>query len=135
MAKMTKKRSMGSVKKASAKGSKMKAKGPKKIGSISKAYSKTDILRHFSESADIATKQAKSVLEALYTLVEAHLKKSGPGIFILPGLLKCQVIHKPATKARKGINPFTGEPAVFKAKPARNVVKVRPLKKLKQMAA
>lgn len=133
MAKM-KKRSMG-AKKTSARGNKMKAKGIKKIASVSKAYSKTDILRHMADSAEIATKQAKTALESLYALIEAHLKKSGPGIFVLPGLIKCQIIHKPATKARKGINPFTGEETMFKAKPARNVVKVRALKKLKAMVA
>jgi nucleoid DNA-binding protein len=52
----------------------------------------------------------------------------------MPGLFKIQTVRKPATKARKGINPFTGEETVFKAKPARTVVKIRPLKKLKEMA-
>ena len=61
------------------------------------------------------------------------LFEGAAGIFTLPGLLKIKVINKPATKARKGINPFTGEPAVFKAKPARRVVKVLPLKALKEM--
>jgi DNA-binding protein HU-beta len=113
----------------------MKVSSIKKIPSISKTYSKSEILKHMAESAEIATKQAKSALESLYALVEAHMKKSGPGIFILPGLLKCQIIRKPATKARKGINPFTKEETTFKAKPARNVVKVRALKKLKGMVA
>jgi len=47
--------------------------------------------------------------------------------------MKLTVVRKPATKARKGINPFTGEETMFKAKPARNVVKIRPLKNLKDM--
>ena len=68
-------------------------------------------------------------------LIERHVKKRAPGQFTLPGLMKIEVKRKPATKARKGINPFTGEPTIFKAKPARNVVKVRPLKKLKDMVA
>ena len=59
--------------------------------------------------------------------------KRGPGLFTVPGLCKIVVQHKPATKARKGTNPFTGEETVFKAKPARNVVKIRPLKGLKDM--
>ncbi|MHC4995831.1 MAG: HU family DNA-binding protein, partial [Planctomycetota bacterium] len=62
-----------------------------------------------------------------------NLKKSGPQTFTIPGLAKIVVQRKPATRARKGINPFTGEETVFKAKPARNVVKVRPLKGLKDM--
>ena len=49
--------------------------------------------------------------------------------------MKLKVVRKPATKARKGSNPFTGEETMFKAKPARNLVKVRPLKKVKEMAA
>ncbi len=53
---------------------------------------------------------------------------------MLPGLLKITTVRKPAVKARKGINPFTKEEAMFKAKPATTVVKVRPLKKLKDMA-
>ena len=59
--------------------------------------------------------------------------RSGSGIFTIPGLCKIVVQRKPATKERQGINPFTGEKTTFKAKPARNVVKVRPLKTLKDM--
>ena len=60
--------------------------------------------------------------------------KKGPGIFAVPGLMKIAVIQKPAVKARKGINPFTKLEQMFKAKPARKVIKVRPLKALKDMA-
>ena len=60
--------------------------------------------------------------------------KKGPGLFAVPGLMKIVVIQKPAVKARKGINPFTGEETTFKAKPARNVVKIAALKNLKEMA-
>ncbi len=67
--------------------------------------------------------------------MEGHLKKRGAGQFTLPGLLKIVTQKKPATKARKGINPFTGEATTFAAKPARTMVKVRPLKKLKDMTA
>jgi nucleoid DNA-binding protein len=73
-------------------------------------------------------------MDELSNIIELHVKKRSVGQFTLPGLLKVQVVNKPATKARKGINPFTGEETVFKAKPARNVVKVRPLKKLKDFA-
>ena len=55
------------------------------------------------------------------------------GLFNLVGLCKIKVVKKPATKARKGINPFTGEETVFKAKPARKAVKILPLKGLKDM--
>ena len=63
------------------------------------------------------------------------LGKNGSGIFVVPGLVKIKLVEKPATPEHKGINPFTQQETVFKAKPARKVVKVRPLKALKDMAA
>ena len=65
--------------------------------------------------------------------IGSALGKKGTGTFVIPGLCKIVRIHKPATPERQGINPFTKEPTTIKAKPARNVVKVRPLKKLKAM--
>jgi len=105
----------------------------KKAASVNKLFTKSEIMTDIAGGTGLSRKQVASVLESLHGLIERHLKKSGPGIFVLPGLLKCQVVHKPATKARKGINPFTGEPTIFKAKPARNLVKVKALKKLKEM--
>ena len=64
---------------------------------------------------------------------EASPGRRGPGAFTVPGLMKIVKVHKPRRAARKGINPFTGEEMMFKAKPAHNVVKVRPLKNLKEM--
>jgi len=123
------------VKKAAAK------KAPaKKVASVKKApaikapMSKTQIVAEISERTELSKKEINSVFEELGIVIERHVRKNGAGQFTLPGLLKVQVTRKPATKARKGINPFTGEETVFKAKPARNVVKVRPLKKLKDMA-
>ena len=95
---------------------------------MNKPFSKSEILSNISDLTDLAQKQVRSVIDALHEIIGHHVKKSGPGIFVMPGLLKVQVINKPATKARKGINPFTGEPTTFKAKPARRVVKVRALK-------
>ncbi|MBN2581949.1 MAG: HU family DNA-binding protein, partial [Planctomycetes bacterium] len=63
-----------------------------------------------------------------------NVGKKGPGMFVVPGLMKIVVVQKPAVKARKGINPFTKQEQMFKAKPARRVVKVRPMKALKDMA-
>lgn len=135
MAKMRmKKAAARNAKGMKAKKANVKAK-PANIGKLSATPTKMQILGTMAEHADISNKQAGACLLALEGLLNACLKKGGPGAFVLPGLLKCHVIHKPATKARKGINPFTGEPTVFKAKPARNVVKVRPLKKLKEMVA
>jgi nucleoid DNA-binding protein len=63
------------------------------------------------------------------------MKTNLTGQFTLPGLMKIEVKKKPATKGRKGINPFTGEEMVFKAKPAHGAFKIKPLKKMKDMLA
>lgn len=81
----------------------------------------------------ITKKEAGQVFEVMGQMIQADLKKNAVGAFTVPGMMKVTVQRKPATKARKGINPFTGEPTVFKAKPARNVVKVRPMKGLKDL--
>lgn len=98
-----------------------------------KAYTKTELLATIVERTGVAKKDVGAVLDSLGDVIEAHVKKGAIGTFNLPGLLKVKTIRKPATKARKGINPFNGEETVFKAKPARTVVKVLPLKKLKDM--
>ena len=73
------------------------------------------------------------MFDAMAAQIKKSLGRGGPGAYAVPGLMKVIVQRKPATKARKGISPFTGEETVFKAKPARNVVKIRPLKNLKDM--
>jgi len=98
-----------------------------------KPMSKTDILNALAESSGLSKKQVGAVMDGLAALIAKNLSKKGPEVFNVPGLMKITVVHKPATKARKGINPFTGQETMFKAKPARNVVKVRPLKALKDM--
>jgi len=105
-----------------------------KQASIKDKYSKTQILDAIAASTDLSRKQVGTVLDSLGEIIEAHLIKNAAGEFVLPGLLKISTVRKPATKARKGINPFTKEEVTFKAKPASTVVKVRPLKKLKDMA-
>ena len=101
---------------------------------IGSRYSKTQILTEIAETTDLSRKQVGAVIEELSSLIERHIKKRACGEFVLPGMLKVTTVKKPARKARKGINPFTGEETVFKAKPASIAVKVRPLKKLKEMA-
>jgi nucleoid DNA-binding protein len=99
-----------------------------------KAATKSEILASIATTTQLSRKQVASVFEALTGIIKAGVGKKWPGIFVLPGLLKIMVIQKPATKARKGINPFTKQEQMFKAKPARKVIKVRPLKALKDMA-
>ena len=102
---------------------------------IVEPLNKTQLLNEIADSTELSKKQVQSVFDELSDIIERHVKKRAAGTFTLPGLMKLTVVRKPATKARKGINPFTGEETTFKAKPARNVVKVRPLKKLKDMTA
>ena len=87
-----------------------------------------------AETTELSRKQVASVFDALSGLIKKNVGKKGPGMFVVPGLMKIVVIQKPATKARKGINPFTKQEQMFKAKPARKVIKVRPMKALKDMA-
>jgi len=99
-----------------------------------KSATKSEILTAVATATELSRKQVGSVLEALGTQIEKAVSKKGSGVFALPGLMKITIVNKPATKARKGINPFTKQEQMFKAKPARKVVKVRPLKALKDMA-
>ena len=98
-----------------------------------KPRTKGEIIRVLSESTGLTKREVDTVFASLGQLIDLDIGKRGPGVFNLPGLMKIVRITKPATKARKGINPFTGEETTFKAKPARNVVKVRALKALKDM--
>ena len=118
-------------KKAVAKKATVVVKQPKTA--VTQAYNKSKIMASIAEASGVSKKQVSSVLEELGTLMHRHLRKGGAGEFTIPGLIKCRVVNKPATKARKGVNPFTGEEMMFKAKPARSVVKVRALRKLKDM--
>lgn len=97
-----------------------------------KPMSKSEISNNLSESTGLTKAQIASVFDALSELVGEQLK-NGPGVFTFPGLLKVKVVRKPAVPERTGINPFTKQETVFKAKPARNVVKLQALKNLKQM--
>lgn len=114
---------------------KKKATAKKKVSAaaVKKPPTKSEIMTSIAETTELSRKEVASVFEALNGIIQDNLKPRGPGTFSVPGLMKIRVIKKPATKARKGINPFTGEEAVFKAKPARKVVKVLPLKGLKDM--
>jgi nucleoid DNA-binding protein len=120
---------------AKKKAAKRKGTSARKAAAVKTPMTKTAMLEQIAVNTGLTKKQASSVFDELTTLIESHVKKGAAGQFTFPGLMKIEVRHKPATKARKGINPFTGEETMFKAKPARNVVKIRPLKKLKEMVA
>ncbi len=109
-----------------------KKKSPK---AITKVRTKSEVYGGLAETADLTRKQVGFIFDSLSDMIKRDLGKRGPGIFTVPGLMKIKVVRKPATKARKGLNPFTGEEMMFKAKPARNVVKALALKGLKDLAA
>lgn len=134
-AKPVAKKPAAAAKKPAAKPAAPKAPVKRSTTALSAAHNKTQLLAEIAELTELSKKQVTAVLEELSALVERHVKKNAVGHFTLPGLFKIQVVRKPATKARKGTNPFTGEETTFKAKPARNVIKIRPLKKLKDFAA
>lgn len=98
-----------------------------------KSISKSEFLTTLADATELSKKQIAQILDELANLVGRQVGKKGPGIVQIPGLVKIKVIRKPATKERPGINPFTKEPTIIKAKPARNVVKVQALKALKEM--
>lgn len=127
---MVAKKKAGTKKKATAK----KAATKKAVArpKVSSSFTRSNTLSHISDSSGITKKDVATVIDSLKGVVEAHVKAGK--IFTLPGLFKVKVTRKPATKARKGVNPFTGQEMMFKAKPARNVVKIQPLKSLKDMA-
>jgi len=99
-----------------------------------KPATKSEILACIAECSKLSRKQVASVFDALSCCIKNAVGKKGPGVFALPGLLKIKVVLKPATPKRKGINPFTKQEHIFKAKPARKVIKIRPFKALKDMA-
>ena len=101
---------------------------------MAKTLTKSQVLTHLAEGAEIKKKQAAAVLDSLTCLIKSAVGKKGPGVFVVPGLLKILVVQKPAVPARRGINPFTKQEQLFKAKPARKVIKVRALKALKDFA-
>src|ERR1700751_4362713 len=95
------------------------------------APTKSEILAQVSKETELSRKQVSEGFESLNGVIKRSLR--GNGLFTLPGLLKLKVVKRPATKAREGTNPFTGEKMMFKAKPASKKVRVLPLKSLKAM--
>ena len=95
------------------------------------APTKSEVLAQISKDTDLSRKQVNGVFDSLNGIVRKSLRSGG--LFTLPGLLKMKVVKKPATKAREGVNPFTGEKMTIKAKPASKKVRIRALKNLNEM--
>jgi nucleoid DNA-binding protein len=102
---------------------------------MAKLMSKSDLIQKIAEQQanGMTRKDVKGVIESLAQIGYKELKRAGA--FFVPGFAKFVVIKKPATKQRSGINPFTKEPAIFKAKPARKIVRARPVKAAKDAIA
>ena len=113
--------------------SKLDLTKPLKVGAAAKPRSKSDVFATIAQHADLHRRDVAAVFHTLGSLIKADLSKLGAGVFKVPGMMRITVTRKPATKARLGVNPFTKQEVMFKAKPARNVVRVRPLRGLKDM--
>jgi len=98
-----------------------------------KPMTKTEMIVVLAESTGLTKNQVVSLFDELAKLIKKELGEEGAGLINISNLLKIKVVRKPATPERKGINPFTKEETVFKAKPAKNVVKVVPLRGLKEL--
>ena len=112
--------------------SKLDLKKPVKVAASKKARNKSEVYSTLAQHVGIHRRDVAAVFHTLASMIKADLK-SGAGVFNVPSMMRITLKRKPATKARMGINPFTKEQVMFKAKPARNVVRVRPLKSLKEV--
>ncbi len=112
-------------------------KAPAKISPSGKQRTKSEVYTTIAEHTGLARKQVASVFETLGRVMAADLAKPGadrPKVFVVPGMMKVNAIYKPPTRATTRPNPFKpGEMMEVKAKPARTVIKIRPLKALKAM--
>ncbi|MBV9575072.1 MAG: HU family DNA-binding protein [Gammaproteobacteria bacterium] len=130
---MAVKKAASKMKRKSGNGKPAAKLAPKKMPQIKDPLSKGGMIKTITDITCLSKKDVVGVLECLTQVIEKHVKSGGPGIFVLPGLMKISVVKKPARPARKGVNPFTGEEIMIKARPAYKAVKIKPLKKLKEM--
>ena len=105
----------------------------RKTTAITEKFTKSQILDELATNTSLSKRQVAGVLDELGSVIERHVKKRGVGEFTLPGLFKIKTVEKPARKARKGVNPFTGAETMFKARPRSTAVKIQALKALKDM--
>ena len=112
-----------------------KKTAPVKLPTIKEPLSKSGMIKTITDVTCLNKKDVVAVIDCLTQVIEKHIKSGGPGLFVMPGLMKISVVKKPARPARKGVNPFTGEEIMIKAKPAYKAVKIKALKKLKAMVA
>jgi len=104
-----------------------------KMPTFKDPLTKSGVIKTITDVTTLPKRDVVAVLECLTCVIESHVKSRGPGVFVMPGLMKISVVKKPARAARKGVNPFTGEEIMIKARPAYKTVKIKALKKLKTM--
>jgi len=132
---MAGKKTTAKLKRKSGNGKSAMKMSSKKMPTIKDPLSKSNMIRTITDVTAINKKDVVAVLDCLTQVIEKHIKSGGPGTFVMPGLMKISVVKKPARAARKGVNPFTGEEIMIKARPAYKAVKIKALKKLKEMVA
>ncbi len=104
-----------------------------KAAAVKQPMTKAKLLAAIAEDTGLTKRQVMEVMDSLGAQIQGHIGKRGPGTFTLPGLMKVTTVRKPAREARQGVNPFTGKEMMFAAKPAHTVVKILPLKGLRDM--
>lgn len=131
--KVVKKKSVAKKKVAVKKKAAKKTKAAAPLKATTTKQTKSQIIAAISEKTGLNKKEVGSVFSAMSELVDSHMKKRGSGEFTVPEVgVKIKRVKKPATKSRKGVNPFTGEAITIKAKPARNQIRLSALKALKE---
>ncbi len=100
-----------------------------------KPMTKTEVIAHLAEATSLTKQQVSGVFDELAALIQRNLDDQGPGVFAIPNLLQIKVVRKPSVEEHMGINPFTKQEMLFKAKPAKNVVKLVALKGLKDLVS
>jgi len=111
-----------------------KAVEAEKMKPVKTKLSKSQVLEALAEDSGMSKSEVKKVWGSLERLIEASICDQGYGQFTLPGLMKVTTVQRPAIKARRGINPFTKEETLFKAKPPSTGVRIQALKKMKRFA-
>ena len=110
-----------------------KKQSTKSKAAVKKAPTKSEIFTGIAEKTELSKKEVAAVFDELQVVIKKNLGSRGAGMFTLPGVCKMVTKKKPATKARMGRNPFSGEMQMFKAKPASKTVRIRALKGLRDM--
>ena len=103
--------------------------------SVKEAFTKSELVSYVADKHEITKKMTSEILDSIKEVVTAHVAKKGPGQFTWAGFFKVERTSVKARKARNGVNPFTGEAMVIKAKPASQKIKIKPLKDLKNVTS